>query len=264
MRIRQEYGSDPAEVTAMRSLVRAACQRHWPAPADEPAIGQLELALSEAAANIIRHAYRGAPGCPIELVLDVEGDQARLTLLHGGQDFDPQAVPPPVFDGTRATGFGLYLMQQSVDEITYLRGAAGHRGVVLLKRRPKSPITGSAMQILVDQVGDVTVVAPIAEQIEVSNADEFRRQMGPVLQNCRKLVLDLHRVQFMDSHGCGAIISCLKHLAAVGGDLKICRVTQPVQNVFDLIRLHRICEICPTRDAAVQAFDARSPHGGPA
>ena len=112
------------------------------------------------------------------------------------------------------------------------------------------------MQPEVEQVGDVTVVAVNAEQLDAGSADDFRREMAPVLADCRQLVLDLERVQFVDSRGCGAILSCLKHVSAAGGDLKLCRVARPVRTVFELIRLHRICEIHATRAEAVRAFGA--------
>jgi anti-sigma B factor antagonist len=110
------------------------------------------------------------------------------------------------------------------------------------------------MQIPREQVGDVTVVAINEEQLDAGNAEDFRREMAPVLQDSRKLVLDLARVRFVDSRGCGAILSCLKQLSANQGDLKLCEVNPHVRTVFDLIRLHRICEILPTREDAVRAF----------
>jgi len=58
----------------------------------------------------------------------------------------------------------------------------------------------------------------------------------------------------VDSRGCGAILSCLKQISPAGGDLKLCRVSPRVRLVFDLIRMHNICEIVNTREEAVQAF----------
>lgn len=110
------------------------------------------------------------------------------------------------------------------------------------------------MQPEVEQVGDVTVATVHLEQLDASNAEDFRRDMAPVLQDARQLVLDLSRVQFVDSRGCGAILSCLKHVNEAGGDLKLCCVGRPVRMVFELIRLHRICEILGTREEAVKAF----------
>jgi anti-sigma B factor antagonist len=113
------------------------------------------------------------------------------------------------------------------------------------------------MQLTVEKLGDVAVVTLNSEQFDASNADDFRRDMAPVLQDWRKVVLDLGRVQFVDSRGCGAILSCLKHLSAEGGDLKLCRVNRPVLGVFELIRLRRICDILATREEALQAFGSR-------
>jgi anti-sigma B factor antagonist len=65
----------------------------------------------------------------------------------------------------------------------------------------------------------------------------------------------MKRVNYIDSAGCGAIISCLKRVRqAVDGDLRICQVTPVVRTVFDLIRLHKMCDILETRDDAVRAF----------
>jgi anti-sigma B factor antagonist len=110
------------------------------------------------------------------------------------------------------------------------------------------------MDLTVEKVGDVTIVVMNQEELDAASAEVFRRQVAPVLKDCRKMVLDLGRVQFVDSRGCGAILSCLKHLSTAGGELKLCRVNPPVRTVFDLIRLGRVCEIVGTREEAVQAL----------
>jgi anti-sigma B factor antagonist len=251
---RREYTSDLRQVAAMREFVRDACRRVWRGDGpDDEAIGQLVLALNEAATNVIRHAYGGEPGRPIELAVEVDEDAARVSLLHAGGDFDPAAAAAPIFDGSREGGFGLYLISQTVDEVEYTRDERGRCAIRMVKRRlPRR----SAMEPEVETVGDVTVVTLRLEQLDASNSEEFREEMAPVLQGTRKLVLDMQHVDFVDSRGCGAILSCLKHVSEAGGDLKLCRVNKPVRAVFELIRLHRICEILPTRDEAVRAFAA--------
>src|SRR5262245_10207543 len=57
-RAAQTFKSDVQQLAGIRSFVRAACERAWGAGgADE--IARLELALAEAAANVILHGYQG-------------------------------------------------------------------------------------------------------------------------------------------------------------------------------------------------------------
>jgi anti-sigma B factor antagonist len=110
------------------------------------------------------------------------------------------------------------------------------------------------MPLTVDKVEDVAVVTLNVEEFDAGNADDFKQEIGGVLQGCSRIVLDLNRVRFVDSSGCGAILSCLKQAISAGGDVKLCRVQRPVRTTFELIRLHRICEIFDTREEAVRAF----------
>ena len=114
------------------------------------------------------------------------------------------------------------------------------------------------MDVLIERDGDVLVASPMAEHLDLSNSDSFRHEIISALGDCHKLVLDLERIEFIDSRGCGAIISCLKHVSAAGGDLKLCEVKPGVRTVLELIRLHRICEILETRDQAIYSFESHA------
>ena len=113
------------------------------------------------------------------------------------------------------------------------------------------------MDITSEKVGDVTVVVLEGDHLDASNTREFKRDLTALLPPGAKVVMDLGKVQFVDSSGCGALLSCLKTLTENHGDLKICQVNKYVRQVFDLIRLHRICDVFDTRDEAVKAFAAK-------
>ena len=109
------------------------------------------------------------------------------------------------------------------------------------------------MVLRVEKIGDVTVVALLGE-LDASNVPQFKRHIAPVFEASSKVVFDVGQLQFIDSSGLGAILSCLRQVNAAGGDLKLCGVTKPVATVFGLIRLNKICEILPDREQAVAAF----------
>ncbi len=110
------------------------------------------------------------------------------------------------------------------------------------------------MEIPVTTIGDVGVAVVPVEDLDASNAGDFKRDITPVIDANSKLVLDLSRLQFVDSSGLGAFISCLRKLNAKGGDLKLCGLSKPVRGVFELVRMHRVFDILPACDDAVQAF----------
>ena len=111
------------------------------------------------------------------------------------------------------------------------------------------------MQLAVEKVGDVAVVVIPVEELDASNAPEFKRDMAPALEAHANLVLDLSRLRFVDSSGLGAFISCLRKLNARGGDLKLSGMSKQVRAVFELVRMHRVFDILPTKQEAVQAFE---------
>src|SRR5437762_8370224 len=112
-RAARTFSSDLRQLAEMRAFVRDICRRSWGIPPEHEALAQLDLAISEAAANIIRHGYRGEADRPIEIIVDADENRVSIGLYHEGIEFDPASVPPPVFDGSREGGFGLYLMALS-------------------------------------------------------------------------------------------------------------------------------------------------------
>jgi anti-sigma B factor antagonist len=110
------------------------------------------------------------------------------------------------------------------------------------------------MHMTIEKVGEVAVAVIPVEELDASNAGEFKRDIAPVIDANTKLVLDLSRLRFVDSSGLGAFISCLRKLNAKGGDLKLSGMSKQVRAVFELVRMHRVFDICTTREDAARAF----------
>ena len=110
------------------------------------------------------------------------------------------------------------------------------------------------MEIATDKMGDVTIAVVPVDELDASNAGEFKRDIAPVLQANTRLVLDLSRLRFVDSSGLGAMLSCLRQLSSKSGDLKLCGMSKQVRALFELVRMHRIFDIYGTKEEAVKAF----------
>jgi anti-sigma B factor antagonist len=110
------------------------------------------------------------------------------------------------------------------------------------------------MEIQAEQCKNVTIVPVPVQELDAGNAGELKRAIAPVLESSMRVVLDLSRLDFVDSSGLGAILSCLRQLAARGGDLKLCCTTKHVRAAMELVRMHRIFAIYDSREDAVAAF----------
>ncbi|MBZ5615868.1 MAG: SpoIIE family protein phosphatase [Acidobacteriia bacterium] len=128
-----EIQSDLRQLRRAREFVRSFCG-NLPVPLlDEDSVDALELAVDEAASNIMKHAYHGRSDQWIDLEGEAFPSRVSIRLHHLGDPFDPATAPLPAFDGSRESGFGIHILSRSVDEVRYYRDERGKNCVVLVK-----------------------------------------------------------------------------------------------------------------------------------
>ncbi|MGE0827379.1 MAG: ATP-binding protein [Candidatus Binatia bacterium] len=130
-----ETTSETNQLAVIRSFVHEFCHASPGAVMDEEHLHQLELAVTEAASNIMRHAYHGRGDQRIRVTTDAFFDRIVIRLSHRGTGFDPKTVVPPTFDGSREGGFGVYIIAHTVDEVRYGRDESGEHSICLVKKR---------------------------------------------------------------------------------------------------------------------------------
>jgi serine/threonine-protein kinase RsbW len=86
------------------------------------------LALQELCVNIIEHAYHGFhDDIQIELTLQSEPQIIRAQVIDSGGPFDKTTVAAPNLEDPQERGYGLFLIEQLVDDFTYTRLATGNQ-----------------------------------------------------------------------------------------------------------------------------------------
>lgn len=130
-----EIRSDLKQLRQAREFVRAFCRNIPGAPLDEDSVAALELAVNEAASNIMKHGYHGREDQGIHLEAEAFPGRVVIQLHHFGDAFDPSTAPPPPLDGSRDSGFGAYIIARSVDEVRYYRDERGRNCIALVKAR---------------------------------------------------------------------------------------------------------------------------------
>jgi anti-sigma B factor antagonist len=112
------------------------------------------------------------------------------------------------------------------------------------------------MPIRSEQNGNVLVVVAQGDTLDASNIKAFKEHAARMLVGQKKVVLDLCAVEFLDSSGLGAILSCLRQIRAAGGDMAVCCASPQVRTLFELVRMNRILPMHTSRQEAIRAVDA--------
>ena len=85
------------------------------------------LAVDEAVANIIRHAYKNQYDQEIEFNCRAVADQLEFTLVDQGEPADPARICAHPLDEVSLSGRGTHLIKATMDEMHYERIARGNQ-----------------------------------------------------------------------------------------------------------------------------------------
>lgn len=93
-------------------------------------------AVREAVTNAVIHGNRERPGTGVDVAFELHPDAIRITVSDEGDGFDPDSLPDPVSKEhlLDASGRGVYLMNQLMDEVTYSFPESGGTTLVMMKR----------------------------------------------------------------------------------------------------------------------------------
>ena len=101
----------------------------------------MQLAVDEACTNIITHGYADMDPGSIILDLEMDPDKLTISLTDFGHSFEPGSAPMPdvqaPIEERELGGFGLFFIQQSVDQMDYRVTEAGNT-MILTKHLARS------------------------------------------------------------------------------------------------------------------------------
>ncbi|MEW6654709.1 MAG: ATP-binding protein [Bacteroidota bacterium] len=86
----------------------------------------VEICLTEALNNVIKHSYKGEQNCKIDVNVAVDSKLMEIQIVDEGEsrknlqikelDFDPEDI-----DALPESGMGLYIIKQLMDELDYYK-----------------------------------------------------------------------------------------------------------------------------------------------
>jgi serine/threonine-protein kinase RsbW len=86
----------------------------------------LNLVLTEAMANTIRHANEGDPTKTVHITISIQGKKLAIKVFDQGQGFDINTLAPPDFECLEERGRGIFIIRSLMDKVSYRRTRSGH------------------------------------------------------------------------------------------------------------------------------------------
>ncbi|MDZ7764669.1 MAG: STAS domain-containing protein [Melioribacteraceae bacterium] len=109
--------------------------------------------------------------------------------------------------------------------------------------------------IVEERIGDVIVEIINVERASVKEANELKERLTDAIdEGYKKIIVDLSECEFVDSSFLGVLVSSLKKVAKLEGDLKLVGFRPTVRSMFELTRLFRVFETFTNLQEAVKSY----------
>jgi anti-sigma regulatory factor (Ser/Thr protein kinase) len=106
-------------------------------------VARLELAVDEACANVMEHAYDLDSTKEVSIRAIVDDNSVQIEVTDTGKGFDPAAVKElkleELVSAKRTGGLGMRLMQSCMDEVHYEMKPGVKNELKMVKRLKKTP-----------------------------------------------------------------------------------------------------------------------------
>ena len=131
----------PGQYKKLADISQFVIQAAEEAGLDDSALYAVELAVDEAATNIIEHAYQGEDRGDICCSIEVNPEAVRIILQDWGNPFNPLEVPEPSIGAplemVKPSGLGLYFIRKLMDEVLFDFSSDKGNTITLIKKRRK-------------------------------------------------------------------------------------------------------------------------------
>ncbi|MGH3321452.1 MAG: STAS domain-containing protein [Streptosporangiaceae bacterium] len=108
------------------------------------------------------------------------------------------------------------------------------------------PVDPVALSIDVDRDGDLAALTP-AGAIDIATASRLDDALtDAITRGVIRLVIDLHRVDFLDSSGLGVLIAADRHVRHRGGDVRLVTTDENILKKLKITGLDTVFDVYPS------------------
>ena len=103
-----------------------------------------------------------------------------------------------------------------------------------------------------ETVDNVVVVTINLSEASLNQSEDFKKFLFDIADvKPPKLVLDMGKIEYMDSSFIGALVAGLKNVLSRGGEMALTCVNTDVMSLFELTRLDKVFNIYDSKEEAI-------------
>lgn len=101
---------------------------------------------------------------------------------------------------------------------------------------------------------DGVQIIEVKGRLTADCAENYKQTLTDIITKNNRLVIDLAKLEYIDSTGLGAMVYILQQTLDNGGKLKIARLQGKSRIVFDITKAYKIFDIFDTVEEAAAAI----------
>jgi len=110
------------------------------------------------------------------------------------------------------------------------------------------------MQIDQKSVNQTLIITPQDKRLDAAAAVTFKNTVCDCIESGNnQILINLEHIDFIDSSGLGAIVTCLKRMG-IKGQISLCALSPAVKSVFELTRMNKVFAIHADESSALAAL----------
>ncbi len=265
-----EIPSEPGnERTASERIGEIAAHFDVPALRRE----QLAFAVGEAVLNAIEHGNASRPEIPVRVTVAASADDLAVRVADQGNTNAAIRLERPDLERKLAglqspRGWGLFLIDQLVDELRISETGAGHTVELIFHLAPGAQrgrlddATGGSMvpsnvTMKARPAGEGTAVIDISGEVSSFAEAELMRAYGEAATDGTKtVILNFTDVDYINSSGIGLLVTLLIRADRNGQRLLAYGLGEHYRRIFELTRLNEAIGVLDDEAAALQEAQA--------
>ncbi|WP_442795854.1 STAS domain-containing protein [Pelobium manganitolerans] len=105
-------------------------------------------------------------------------------------------------------------------------------------------------------IGGTVYVTINLSEASLNQSEDFKKFLYDIDEvHPPKIILDLGKIEYMDSSFIGALVGGLKNVLSKGGEMALININSDVMSLFELTRLDKVFKICDNKEDALQQLN---------